>query len=212
MKRNFFIAFEGIDGSGKSTQVALLKAKLEAAGLKIHTTCEPTDSPTGKMIRDIFNHRAEADHRTIAALFVADRLDHLLNKKNGILKMLADGYTVITDRYYLSSYAYQSPHMDLNWVIQANSLSAGLLRPDLNIYIDISPELSIERLNKSRGSIELYETLDNLENVRNKYFEVMELLKSEEKVLVTGGDRLPEVISNEIWNKIESLFLKPPAV
>lgn len=207
MKKNFFIAFEGIDGSGKSTQVKLLKEKLENAGLKVYTTCEPTDSPMGKMIRDIFNHRIEADHRTIAALFVADRLDHLLNKTNGVLKMLEDGYTVITDRYYLSSYAYQSPYMDLNWVIQANALSAGLLRPDLNVYIDIAPEVSIERLNKGRTSVELYETLDNLRDVRGKYFEIFELLKDEEKVFVTDGNRNPEQIADEIWKEIETRFL-----
>ncbi len=208
MKKNFFLAFEGIDGSGKSTQVKLLTEKLTAAGLKVYNTCEPTDSPIGKIIRDIFSHRIEADHRTIAGLFVADRLDHLLNKTDGILKKLEEGYTVITDRYYFSSYAYQSPHMDLNWVIEANSLSANLLRPDLNIYIDISPELSIERLNKGRTSIELYETLENLQNVRDKYFEVMDLLKNEEKVLITDGNRWPEEIANEIWNKISTQFIE----
>jgi dTMP kinase len=206
MKKNLFIAFEGIDGSGKSTQVKLLTEKLETAGIKVYTTCEPTDSPIGKIIRDIFSHKVEADHRTIAGLFVADRLDHLLNKTNGILKKLEEGYTVITDRYYFSSYAYQSTHMDLDWVIKANSLSANLLRPDLNIYIDISPELSIERLNKGRNTIELYETLENLQNVRNKYFEVMDLLKNEEKVLITNGDNSPEIISNEIWSKIVNQF------
>ncbi|MDP9079375.1 MAG: dTMP kinase [Bacteroidota bacterium] len=210
MKKNFFIAFEGIDGSGKSTQVKLLKEKLEAAGLKVYVTCEPTDSPMGKMIREIFSHKIEADHRTIAALFVADRLDHLLNKTNGILKMLEDGYTVITDRYYLSSYAYQSPYMDLNWVIQANSLSAGLLRPDLNVYIDISPEISIERINKGRTSVELYETIGNLKNVRDKYFEIIELLKNEEKVFVTNGNQAPDGIANEIWTEISNRFLENP--
>jgi dTMP kinase len=206
MKKDLFIAFEGIDGSGKSTQVKLLKEKLENAGLKVYTTCEPTDSPIGKIIRDIFTHKMEADHRTIAGLFVADRLDHLLNKTNGILKKLDEGYTVITDRYYFSSYAYQSPHMDLDWVINANSLSANLRRPDLNIYIDISPELSIERINKGRNTIELYETLENLQNVRDKYFEAMKLLKADEKVLVTDGNRLPDIISNEIWDKIAEQF------
>ena len=88
MTQNLFIALEGIDGSGKSTQTKLLAAKLEAAGHKVHITFEPTDSPIGKIIRDIFNHRMEADHRTIAALFAADRLHHLLNKEDGILKML----------------------------------------------------------------------------------------------------------------------------
>ena len=206
MKKNLFIAFEGIDGSGKSTQVKLLKDKLEHEGLKVYTTCEPTDSPIGKIIRDIFTHKMEADHRTIAGLFVADRLDHLLNKTNGILKKLNEGYTVITDRYYFSSYAYQSPHMDLDWVINANSLSANLRRPDLNIYIDISPELSIERIKKGRASVELYETLENLQNVRDKYFEAMELLKMDENVLITDGNRLTEVISGDIWNKIVGLF------
>ncbi len=205
MKKNLFIAFEGIDGSGKSTQVKLLTEKLENAGLKVYTTCEPTDSPIGKIIRDIFSHKMEADHRTIAGLFVADRLDHLLNKTNGILKKLEEGYTVITDRYYFSSYAYQSTHVDQDWVIKANSLSANLLRPDVNIYIDITPEISIERLKKGRSSIELYETLENLQNVRNKYFEVFELLKSEENVLITEGNRAPEIISNEIWMAIQQL-------
>lgn len=204
MKKNLFIAFEGIDGSGKSTQVKLLSENLTAAGLKVYVTCEPTDSPIGKMIRDIFSHRMEADHRTIAGLFVADRLDHLLNKTNGILKKLEEGYTVITDRYYFSSYAYQSPYMDLNWVISANSLSANLLRPDLNIYIDISPEVSIERINKGRDSVELYETLENLQNVRDKYFEVMALLKDEEKIFVTDGNRDTLEISEEIWNRISN--------
>lgn len=212
MKKNFFIAFEGIDGSGKSTQVKILAERLEKAGLKVYTTCEPTDSPMGKTIRDIFNHRIEADHRTIAALFVADRLDHLLNKTNGILKKLEEGYTVITDRYYFSSYAYQSPHIDQNWVIQANSLSADLLRPDLNIYIDILPEISIERLNKGRSSIELYETLENLQSVRNKYFELIELLKDKEKVLTIDGNRSSEAIASEIWNGISHQFLQTPAM
>jgi len=206
MKKNLFIAFEGIDGSGKSTQVKLLKEKLEAAGHKVYTTCEPTDAPPGKMIRDIFNHRIDGDHRTIAALFIADRLHHILNKTDGLLKMLEDGYTVITDRYYFSSYAYQSPHIDQNWVIQANSLAAGLLRPDLNIYIDISPEISIERLNKGRTSIELYETLDNLRPVRNKYLELIDLLKDEEKVFIANGDQNPEGIANDIWSNISAML------
>jgi dTMP kinase len=212
MKKNFFIAFEGIDGSGKSTQVKLLTDQLTAAGHKVYVTCEPSEGPIGKMIRDIFTHKMEADHKTIAGLFVADRLDHLLNKRDGILKKLEEGYTVLTDRYYFSSYAYQSPYMDLNWVINANSLSAELLRPDLNIYIDIPAEISVERLKKGRSSTELYETLENLQNVRNKYFEVMELLKDEEKVMVTDGNRSSELIAGEIWKKISKQFIESPAL
>jgi dTMP kinase len=204
MKKNFFIAFEGIDGSGKSTQVKLLAAHLEKAGHKVYSTFEPTDSPVGALIRNIFSHKMEADHRVIAGLFVADRLDHLLNKTNGILKKLEEGYTVITDRYYFSSYAYHGTHMSMDWVIEANSLSADLLRPDLNIYIDISPEVSMQRLKSGRDLIELYETIDNLTLVRDKYFEAFELLKFKETVIVTDGNRLPDLIANDVWNEVSN--------
>ena len=205
MRKNLFIAFEGIDGSGKSTQVQLLGAQLKQAGHQVYSTFEPTDSPIGSLIRNIFNHRIEADHRTIAGLFVADRLDHLLNKTNGILKKMEEGYTVITDRYYLSSYAYHGTHMDLDWVIAANALSAGLLKPDLNIYIDIAPEVSIARLTKGRNAMELYETMENLRSVRGKYLEVIELLKDKEHIFTTDGNREAEEIAIDIWHKVQPM-------
>ena len=205
MKKNLFIALEGIDGSGKSTQINFLSENLKKAGHKVYSTFEPTDGPIGSMIRNIFNHRIEADHRTIAGLFVADRLDHLTNKTNGILKKMDEGFTVITDRYYFSSYAYHGTHMSLEWVIKANELSAELLRPDLNIFIDVSPEVGMERLNKGRSSIELYETIENLRNVRKKYYEAMEYLKSEESIFITSGEREPNEIASEIWNKISKI-------
>lgn len=206
MRKNLFIAFEGIDGSGKSTQVKLLAEKLKEEGHKIYTTCEPTDSPIGSVIRNIFNHRIEADHRVIAGLFVADRLDHLLNKTNGILKKLEEGFTVITDRYYFSSFAYQGVHMPLDWVIEANSLSTELLRPDINIYIDISPEVSTQRLKAGRNSIELYETIENLRNVKAKYMEAFEIFKLNENVFVTDGNRSEEEIAGDIWRTVSGLL------
>ena len=202
MKKNLFIAFEGIDGSGKSTQVKLLTDSLKRTGHKVYSTCEPTDSPIGSIIRNIFNHKIEADHRVIAGLFVADRLDHLLHKTNGILKKLEDGYTVITDRYYFSSYAYHGVHMPLDWVIEANSLSAGLLRPDLNIYIDILPDISMKRITNGRSSTELYETKENLKNVRDKYLEAFEQLKFKENIFITDGNRSAELIASDIWNEV----------
>jgi len=206
MKKNYFIALEGIDGSGKSTQVKLLTEKLKKEGFKIYTTFEPTDSTLGSVIKNIFRHRIEADHRTIAGLYVADRLDHLLNKTNGILKKMEEGYSVITDRYYFSSYAYQGTHMSLDWVIHANSLSAELLRPDLTIFIDVPPEVSMKRLSEGRDMIQLYESLENLNKVRAKYFEAFDKLKDDEKVFITDGNRPPEIIFNDIWNKVYSIF------
>ena len=207
-KKNLFIAFEGIDGSGKSTHVRHLAERLRQDGFMPYTTFEPTDSPIGSVIKNIMKGRIEADHRTIAGLFVADRLDHLLNKKNGILKKLKDGYTVITDRYYFSSYAYQGAHMPIDWVIMANSLSADILRPDLNIYIDIKPETGMKRLNKGRGLMELYETTETLNNVRKKYLEAIEKLKSRENILVIDGNRPPEKVAAEIWKEVLTCLQK----
>lgn len=205
MKNNLFIALEGIDGSGKSTQMKLLSEKLNSIGHKVYTTFEPTDSPIGSIIRNIMKGRINADHRTIAGLFVADRLDHLLNEVNGIIKKLDEGYTVITDRYYFSSYAYQGIHMDINWVIEANSMSAEILRPDINIFIDVPPEISMQRLSDDRNMMELYETLENLHNVREKYLESFEKLKHEESIFITNGNRSFEAISNDIWKEIEKV-------
>lgn len=205
MKKNLFIAFEGLDGSGKSTQVKLLADRLKEQDTKVYTTSEPTTSRIGMIIKDIFKHKMEADHQTIAALYVADRLDHLLNKTDGIIKKLSEGYTVICDRYYFSSYAYQGTHMDMNWVIDANSLSADLLRPDLNIYIDISPEISMQRINKGRTSMELYESAENLYNVRKKYFEAFEKLGEKEKIFIIDGNRSDDLVAKDIWQEVSRI-------
>lgn len=205
IKKNLFIAFEGIDGSGKSTQVKLLSENLKNAGHKVYCTCEPTDSPIGSIIRNVFKHRIEADHRTIAGLFVADRLDHLLNKTNGVLDKMKEGYTVITDRYYFSSYAYHGIHMPLDWVIEANSISAQLLKPDINIYIDIEPNESIKRITNGRNSMELYETNENLRKVRKKYYEAFELLEDKENIFITDGSKPEKEVAACIWKKVKKI-------
>lgn len=206
MRNNPVIAFEGIDGCGKSTQVKILTEKLKREGLKVYNTFEPTDSPIGSLIRNVFRRRIEAENRTIAGLFVADRLDHLLNKTDGLLKKLEEGYTIIIDRYYLSSYAYQGAHVPMNWVIEANRLSAELMPPDIHIYIDISPELSMERIAAGRNSTELYETHENLKLVRSKYQEAIELIRDKENVFITRGDRSESLIANDIWKEVKRLI------
>ena len=199
-----FIAFEGIDASGKSTQVKLLADALNQQGHKVHITHEPTSAPIGKMIRDIFNHRMEGSQRTIAALFAADRLEHLLNKTDGIVKKIAEGYTVITDRYYFSSYAYHSVHVDMDWVIEMNREAAKILRPDLNIYIDISPEVSMERIKKNRDSVEMYETLENQKQVYAMYEKAFGLEGEKEKIVKVNGNQSVKAIAREVLKLVVS--------
>lgn len=199
MKKNRFIAIEGIDGSGKSTQAKNIAKRLEAEGHKVYLTFEPTDMRIGKMIRSILGGKEKADEKVIAALFVADRLDHILHETNGILKKLAEGYTVITDRYYFSSYAYHGAHMDIDWVIASNKMAAEILKPDVNIFIDVSPEVAMKRINSNRESVEIYETLDNLKAVQAQYHLAFKKLQKSEHIVTVNGDETPEKVTEALW-------------
>jgi len=206
MKSPLFIAFEGIDGSGKSTQATLLGQHLAQQGDEVYNTGEPSTGTIGKLLRQILTGVQKADERVIAGLFVADRLDHLLNNTDGIVKQLNEGHTVICDRFYFSSYAYQGTHMDMKWVIEANAMSALVKRPDLNIFIDVAPEVCLQRISSNRMQHEHYETLDNLVKVRDNFFKAFDLLKREEKVLVVDGNRPISEVAEEVRDSITRYF------
>jgi dTMP kinase len=201
-----FIALEGIDGSGKSTQISLLSDKLTSLNHKVHTTFEPTDSVIGKIIREIFAGKRQADQKVIAALFGADRLDHILSEPDGLLGKRQQGYTLISDRYYLSSYAYHGAHVDMDWVMDINTQAAMLLKPDLHVYIDISPEISMKRIQKNRESVEIYETLDNLKLVHEKYEEAFVKVGKSERIARINGDRPIEDIAVDIWREVQRVL------
>lgn len=203
---SIFLAFEGIDGSGKSTQSKRLKERLQKEGYAVELTFEPSTGETGRYIRKILKGEHKVDERTMAGLFVADRLDHILNTDTGMLRQLQEGRIVISDRYYFSSYAYHSCHMNMEWVIQANSMSASILRPDLNVFIDVPPEVSLERISNNRNEKERYETLDNLILVRENYFKAFELLKNKENILVLNGETEVDKLHETIWKKVLPLL------
>ncbi len=193
-----FIVFEGIDGSGKSTQIQLLSKNLKSRGILCKETLEPTYGMVGGVLHDILSGSKKADPKVTASLFVADRLEHILNSEDGILKNINDGITVICDRYYFSSYAYQSVEVPREWVIDANRLAAEALRPDATIFIDIPADVAMERISKNRDNIELYESFERLSKVREGYFSAFELMKNEEKIFVVDGNRGIGEIEKEI--------------
>ncbi len=201
-KGKFFV-FEGIDGSGKSTQISLLAQKLQAEGHQVYETCEPTDGQIGKFIRSILKGENKTDEQTIAALFLADRLDHLHNDINGLKKKVDDGYIVLCDRYYFSSYAYHSAHVPFDWVVQANALCASILKPTLNIFLDLAPETSMERIKKGREELELFENLERLTTTRKQYFHAFEQLKDKEQIAIFEANRDKDVVANEIWETVK---------
>jgi len=205
MKRGWFLAFEGIDGSGKSTQIQMLNDRLEKAGHRVYQTCEPSGGPIGSQLRQILTGRMKADSRVIAALFAADRLDHLLNDINGIAAKTEEGVTVLTDRYYFSSYAYHSVDVPMDWVIAANAESRKVMKPDLNIFIDVDADTAMERITRNRFHQELFEKKSLLEKIRTNYLKAFELFKDSERVLMVDGKKSPEEILEIIWTEVEKL-------
>lgn len=204
--RGQFFALEGIDGSGKSTQLALLARRLEEAGIPCLTTCEPTDRPIGRLLRQVLTGQVKCDSRVVAPLFAADRLDHLLNGENGLCQAVESGVTVLTDRYYFSSYAYQGVDFPLEWVIELNRPCAQLLRPSATIFIDVSPELALERIAQNRANVELFETRERLTRTREQYFRAFELQKDAENIVIIPGGRDITAIAQDIWTSVTSLL------
>lgn len=156
-----FIVLEGIDGAGTTTHAKRLSKTLGKQGRDVRLTCEPTTGPVGALIRQILQKRLFVPGTsgprafawsTMALLFAADRLDHL---DSVIVPALRDGAIVISDRYDISSLAYQSvtaPEEEsaIAWI---RELNARALRPDLTLVLDIPAERAAER-RRTRGSTE----------------------------------------------------------
>ncbi len=176
------IALEGLDGAGRTTQCGLLVAALRARGLPAHATAEPTAGPVGGLLRLALGWRlgryardgdgeaggGEAafvplDPRVLALLFAADRLDHLTNE---VEPLLAAGATVVSDRYVLSSLAYQGLEVDVDWLKEINSRA----RPaDLTLYLDVPPEVAVRRIVGRGGRQEVFEPLETLRRIHDNY-------------------------------------------
>lgn len=201
-QKGHFITFEGIDGSGKSTQLQFLKERMEKEGYPCHTTAEPSTGPIGAMLRQFLSGRIKTDEHALAALFAADRLDHLLNETDGICSKMNQGVHVICDRYILSNYAYQGSQISLEWIMHLNAAAVQTLRPDCHIYIDIEPKEAIRRIAQGRSHIELYETEERLEKIQRCYRNLPKHLKGQETIIQINGNQTKEKIADDIWEKI----------
>ena len=192
------IAFEGIDGSGKSTQIALLSKWLqEEHGVACHTTCEPTDGAIGRLLREYLSGEKQADSRVLAALFAADRLDHL-TCAGGLCERMANGETVLVDRYYLSSYAYQGMDMPLDWVMALNRESAALRTPDCHIFLDIDIDTALSRSGGRVVRKEVFETRETLAAIAAQYEHVIAKLGDSERILRIDANRDAQTVAQEI--------------
>lgn len=199
MTRGIFVALEGIDGSGTTTQVARLKTRLESLGLKTHTTAEPSAGPIGVTIRRILQGKLAMGDDALALAFAADRLDHW-NRE--IEPALMEGRIVISDRFVLSSLAYQSLNSPLEWIVTLNGRAP---RADLNVFLHIDAHRAGQRVAQRGGENERFETDDFQRRVALRYDEVCRRPDVGPVVSVSGEASI-ERTEAAIWEHVQALL------
>lgn len=189
-KMRGFIVFEGLDGSGLSTQAKLLGDYLKDKGHEVVLTKEPTrDSEAGRRIRTILDEKIKAEPAEIQKLFVQDRKEHL---ENLIIPALQGGKVVISDRYFFSTIAFGGANLNLEWLINLNK---NFLVPDITFFIMVRPEICIERIIKRGDGIKLFEKLEMLRRVYKNYQIVAKRFKN---VYLIDGEPAKERVFEDI--------------
>lgn len=206
MRKGIFIAIDGIDGCGSTTQVEILGKYLETRGEKSYLTREPSEFEIGKLLRKYLK-KPETPIATDALLFAADRVEHYYNE---ILPKIKNNFTVITDRYLESSIAYQTSQIILNRNLLDNPVSIDaaidwikniniyIPLPDITFILDIDPRISLKRKYSKLDSddIEKFENESFLDEVRKIYILRAKALKF---VIIDAHQSL-EIVSKEIVN------------
>ena len=198
-----FIVLEGIDGSGTTTQLTRLTAYLGGLGRRVHATREPSDGPVGRLVREILlgGHRgpdgAEVDGRAMALLFAADRRDHL---RREIEPALASGIDVVTDRYLLSSLAYQAEEAERDWVA---GLARAVRPPDLTLLLDVPVSVAAARRRAAGRSTERYDEDGFQARVAANY---RRLASGDPSIVVLDGSGPVDAVADAIAREVARLI------
>lgn len=206
MKKGLFVVFEGIDGSGTSTQASLLRERLLSDEEHAITTSEPSEGPLGNLIRQAMKGRVrfangkEEFDQQMAYLFAADRHDHLHNEIDGVFKFINAGTHVISTRYFFSSLAYHSHDKESFEFVR--NLNARFPDPSIVIYLDNPVELSIERM-ANRAHKDKYENFEKLKEVSQNYEKIFSEYKGELLKLDARLD--PNSLHQMIYSKIRAI-------
>ena len=196
-----FIVLEGIDGSGTTTQAARLVASLRAAGHEVVGTREPSDGPLGVVLRQALTRRLVGlPDRALALLFAADRLDHLASV---VEPALAEGKVVVSDRYVLSSLAYQGMRMPLGWV---EALNAAARPADLTLYLAVDPRTAARRRHGRGGTAELFDADAMQRAVARAYGRVVRKHAGAQRVVEVDGRAPPEEVAKEILARVRTVL------
>lgn len=193
-----FIVFEGIDKSGKETQAKMLYDYLHGKGIPVIYTEEPNPkNPVGRLIKNWLVGKATVTSpESITLLYTADRYEHV---KNVITPALNVGKNVICDRYFYSTIAYESAifGMDREWI---KTLHNEIRKPDVVIFIDIDPGVSLKRERDAPN--DRLEKVNLLQKVREAYRQ----LANEEQFFTVKGDRSKEDVFRDVKLIVDRLF------
>ncbi len=192
-----FIVFEGLDGSGSTTQARLLWERLEKNQRAAHLTKEPTDEGhIGKLIREVLQHKWEMSPEGLQLMFSADRAEHL---KTMIEPALKNGEIVISDRYIFSTIAYGSLAVDdIDWL---KGLNSHFRQADLTFLLKLDPEECLKRIAGRGSEFELFEKDEKLRKIWKQY---AKLAKENDNVIVIDASKSIEEIHEQVWEKVSS--------
>ncbi|MBP2142974.1 dTMP kinase [Methanococcus voltae] len=195
-KSKKFIVFEGIDGSGKSTQAKMLADRINAI-----LDYEPTNSEVGKLIRKGLSEGC-FEKETLALLFAGDRVEHCKELEKRLEKN-----HIICDRYVYSSMVYQNTQgIDMKYICDINKYARV---PDIVVLLDLNPELSMLRVNDRTGNNEIFEKIEFQKIIREKYIEIFEKPEFEKNMFMPSiyikidANKSISELHNEIYNLIK---------
>ncbi|MDR2767787.1 MAG: dTMP kinase [Treponema sp.] len=197
-----FAVIEGGDGSGTTTQLALLKKRFEnenGSGTPVFwADCEPTGGPVGLLIRRILKGEITVRKETLARLFAADRGEHLYGG-GGIVERCNRGGLVVSDRYTPSSIVYQGLECGAEL---PEALNAAFPLPELLVYLDVEAETAMRRL-EGRGGHDIFENAGFQALVRQAYQALLPRYRGAGvRVLALEGKMPPEELAGEIWRAV----------
>jgi len=193
-KKGKFIAFEGLDGSGSSTQVELLVKNLRKLGHNAFVTKEPTNNVIGGLIRGLLTGEWSITPEGFQLLFAADRAHHLSRE---ILPAIEKGNIIVSDRYFFSTFAFGSVDLPLKWLEEINSRFP---LPDITFLILVRPQICLERIGKTRHHFEYFEEKTKLEKTLKTYKSLAQNPKN--RIVVIDGEKTIDDISKEVLERV----------
>jgi dTMP kinase len=200
------IVLEGLDGAGTTTQARLLGERLAAAGRRVHVTAEPSRGPVGALVRQVLARRVVGgrggfDPAALALLFAADRLDHHAVE---IAPKLADGVDVVTDRYTLSSLAYQGLATgEPAWVAAVNARAPAA---DVTFFLRARPEVALRRRRAASLDREIFELSSFQRRVARSYERAIERLRAAgQRVVEVDGEAPVAAVARALWAAVRKL-------